>query len=218
MDEIIVRVLRCVACWARLRILSALARTPEIAPTDLAQQLKTGMDSVCVHLKHLSAAGLMQRRRSGRWCYCVAASPYTEQTFSGKVSAWLYRILRDPAEALHHSTVDPLRKGHSTEAEARVHAIVFEAATAFDNVCRLQILRRLGLKGAASAETLCRELSISAPALSRHMAKLARRGYVGVESRGQTRLYGLSPEPKTPLHGELFQWVSACWTERQFHS
>jgi DNA-binding transcriptional ArsR family regulator len=218
MDEIIVRVARTVACHARLQILSALARDGECSPSELARQLGTGLDSVCVHLKHLTTAGLMQRRRSGAWCYGVAGSPYTEQAFSGKVAAWLYRLLRDPSRSLRGCAVDTARNQTSPDAEGALHAIVFEAATAFANVRRLQILRRLQLSGAATTEVLSAELSISESALSRHIAKLRRRGYVQATDDGRLITYRMAARPKTSVHAELLGFVTAEWRKGQLRS
>jgi hypothetical protein len=108
-DEIISRVARTVACLPRLRILSALAREGETAPPRLAHDLCMRLDSVSVHLKHLSTAGLIQRRRSGAWCYGVAASPYPPSVFSGRVAAWLYNLLRQPELAVSHRRLDQVR-------------------------------------------------------------------------------------------------------------
>jgi DNA-binding transcriptional ArsR family regulator len=217
MDEIIVRVMRTVACATRLRILSVLARQRECAPSELARRLGLGMDSVCVHLKHLATAGLIQRRRSGMWCHGVAASPYPEGTFSGSVAKWLYALLCDPARALNGSAVDQRRDSGSLTVEGRVHGILFEAATAFANVRRLQLLRRLR-KGPATAEELSQELSISYPALSRHTAKLIRRGYVQTDRTRRGMTYRLSGAPKSAIHGELLAFVAAEWKGTHFRS
>jgi ArsR family transcriptional regulator, arsenate/arsenite/antimonite-responsive transcriptional repressor len=213
MDEVIVRVTRTVACATRLRILSVLARQRECAPSELARRLGLGMDSVCVHLKHLAIAGLIQRRRSGVWCYGVAASPYPERTFSGNVAKWLYALLCDPARAIGGSVADQLRSSGSLTVEGRLHGVLFEAATAFSNARRLQLLRRLQ-KGPATAEALSQELSMSRPALSRHTAKLIRRGYVQTDRTRRGVTYRLNGSPKSAIHGGLLAFVTAEWKGR----
>jgi len=214
MDHIIVHVTRVVACFPRLRILSALAPAGEITPSDLARQLDTGIDSVCVHLKHLSSAGLIQRRHSGIWCYGVASSPYADQTFSGKVARWLYSILKDPVQTLNDFEVDQLRNLSATQAQTQLHAFVFEAATAFGNLRRLKILRYLAAHGPATADDLSKKLSMSLPAVWRHVDKLTRRGYVEAESVGGSSRYRLTSKAKTPVHQKLLEFVTAEWKKR----
>ncbi|MBM3860499.1 MAG: transcriptional regulator [Verrucomicrobia bacterium] len=214
MDEIIVRVARTVACPTRLRILSALAREGECPPSRLAGELGQGRDSISVHLKHLVTAGLIQRRRSGLWCYGVAASPYTEQAFSGRVAAWLYGLLRDPSVALRACGQALTRKSSQADADRALHALLFNAFTAFANVRRLQLLRHLRQHGPATAEALSEALSMSPPALCRHTTKLCRRGYLQTDAVGRTITYRLAGEAQSPAHATLLKLVAAEWTKR----
>src|SRR5437867_2395645 len=108
MDEIIVSVCRTVACETRLKILAVLAREVEITPTALAERLRMTLTKISSHLRRLTAAGLIQRRRSGGWCHCVAQSPYAPTTFSGSVSRWLFALLRDPTRSLKNCGVAQL--------------------------------------------------------------------------------------------------------------
>jgi len=89
MEELIVRVLRTVACVPRLRIVARLAAGDELTLTRLAQDLRLRRDLVCTHLARLSSVGLVKRRRSGRRCCCAAGSPYGPGTLSGQVASWL---------------------------------------------------------------------------------------------------------------------------------
>ena len=109
MYEIIVRVARAIACLPRLRILSCVAGTDEVMPTDLARELGMSRDLVATHLRRLSAAALIQRRRSGARSYCIASSPYAEDTISGRTVAWLRQMLEDPARAIENSEVEQVR-------------------------------------------------------------------------------------------------------------
>lgn len=218
MEEIIVRINRTLACFARLRILSFLAAEEETAPTVLAAKLRMPLGLVCVHLRRLTSAGLIQRRRSGAWCYCVAKSPYGERTLSGQVGSWLFNILRLPSRTIDNCTVGQLRSFSGSDDEAKLHRIIFDAATAFTNVRRLQILRRLNQGEAVTVETLTRELHMSASAVCRHMAKLARRGYAVAEPAMWPCRYRLAQGSKTPVHAELLRLVRANWGGEKLRS
>ena len=214
MDEVVVRVLRALACLARLRILSCLARTPETTPTDLARQLRMRLDLVCTHLRRLTSAGLIMRRRSGVWCTCRARSPYGEKALSGRLTSWVCRVLRTPGRG-------QVGRGHHApepDAQAELHRTIFEAATAFTNVRRLQILRRLAGGEAVPVRTLTDELHLSEAAASRHMAKLTRRGYVEAVRTGRYVMYRLARKFKTRIHKRLFQIVCAEWAKKEFRS
>lgn len=205
------QVARAVACRARLRILSRLARQEEVAPTALAAELKMPLPVVCVHLRRLSSAGLIQRRRSAAWCYGVARSPYGPQTFSGRVASWLFELLRNPENSLRQCGDDAARKPGAATAELRLHDLLFEAATAFANVRRLQILRRLAERGPSDGADLCGALKMSPAALSRHGSKLMRRGYVTAQRHGGGLRYELARTSKTLLHGRLLELVRTEW-------
>jgi len=214
MDEIIMLVVRAVACMARLRILSRLAHKGELAPTSLARDLQMPLQLVCTHLRRLTATGLIQRRRSGVWSYGVARSPYGKGAFSSKLAAWLFETLKDPTVAIKHCRVAQLRNLSAAQTEAQLHAIIFEAATAFTNVRRLQILRRLTQGGQASVKTLTAGLRMSESAVSRHMGKLIRRGYVAGMRSGHSFAYNLAKQCKTPVHDNFLKLVRAEWKKK----
>jgi len=172
------------------------------------------VDVVCIHLRRLASAGLIQRRRSGVWCYCAARSPYSDQALSGKIMSWLRGALRNPARIIKHSAVVQLRNVSQSELETQLHDFIFEAATAFANVRRLQILRRLAGGDVVTAENLARELSMSAPAVSRHTTKLVRRGYVEACRAGRSLTYRLARKFKTPVHAKFLEIVRVEWDKR----
>ena len=212
MDEIIVRVLRAVACFARLRILSCLAAEAELPPTRIARQLGTALGLVSGHMARLSAAGLVMRRRSGTWCYCKAQSPYTRGALSERVSAWLRGALAAPRDAMREiPRTEELRKAPLPEVQAKLHVLIFDAATAFTNVRRLQILRRLCNGKILGIDALSRELKMSESAASRHMAKLVKRGYAEATGPGRKIAYRLARGSKTPLHRQLLRIVRSQW-------
>ena len=214
MNEIVVRVLRALACLARLRMLCCMARTDEITPTDLARELRMRLDLVCTHLRRLTSAGLIERRRSGVWCYCRARSPYPDEAFSAKITSWVCRLLRSPRQvrvARDHHSLGP-------DAQAELQRTIFEAATAFTNVRRLRILRRLAGGEAVTIRTLTGELRLSEAAAGRHLAKLVRRGYVDPVRAGRYLTYRLARRFKTPVHGRLFEIVCGEWARKELQS
>ena len=95
--------------------------------------------------------------------------------------------------------------------EARLHAIAFEAGTAFTNVRRIPILRRLTKGEAVTVRTLTKERSMSPPAVGRHTDKLISRGYVVSCSVGRSLCYRLAPGFKAAIHGKMFEIVCAQW-------
>lgn len=207
MDEIIVRVLRSIACLPRLRVLSRLAETKEMTPSALAAKLGMNADVVSAHLQRLASDGLLLRRRSGVWCYCTAKSPYSDKAFSGKLTTWLVGLLRDPQAAVEHSIPGQVCTSSREDAETALHELIVEAVTAFTHLRRLQILWRLLEGDAVSPQSLCEELHMSEPAVSRHTGKLLRRGYLERSRQGRLVRYRLSPECKTPLHAELLSII-----------
>ena len=218
MDDIIVRVLRAVACHTRLRILSHLVAAAELTPSQLARTLRLRRDLVSAHLARLDAAGLVLRRRSGSRCYCLARSPYGEATFSGQIAAWLYDALRAGASGPAGTPSSPSGRRGGPEPSPQSHRVVFDAATAATSLRRIQILRRLTQGGAADSPTLSRELHMSETAVSRHLAKLARRGYVRLSRQKHRLACQLAETPKTPLHGTLFGIVAAHWGQGTLRS
>ncbi len=209
MDEIIMQVARALACQTRLALLSCLARGEELSPSALAAELQLPLYVVSTQIRRLVSAGLIQQRRSGVWAYCQPRSPYGQRTFSGRVSAWVLGLLKHPDQALHHCRVVQLCNDPSPAA--KVQALIFEAATAFTNVRRLQLLRHLSKGREARVDVLTGTLRMSEAAVSRHMAKLARRGYVSRTRKKKTIAFGLNKTMRTPLHDELFELVRQEW-------
>jgi len=218
MDEIIVRVLRTVACLTRLRMLSRLVHVSETCPTELARELGMEIDLVCAHLARLSSAGLTKRRRSGAWCYCQAESPYPPEAFSGQISSWLAEAFRAPRRTIKNCGVEQLRNSDASDPDTELQKILFDASTALTNVRRLQILRRLIAGDVVTVETLTRELRMSQSAVSRHMVKLIRRGYVDANRMGHCLEFRLATQFKTPLHARLFEIVRSEWLKKELQS
>src|SRR5687768_11040176 len=177
MDEIVVQAARAIASWPRLQILTRLAAHGEMVPTKLTSELRISLSLLSVHLTKLSSAGLVRRRRSGKWIYCVPGSRYPTRTFSGQLASWLSSLLRDEKSSVARARRSPVARALCPDDVPEVHRVIFDAATAFTHPRRIQILRQLERVKAAGVERLAAELRLSPSALSRHGEKLIRRGY-----------------------------------------
>jgi len=211
MEELIVRVLRTVACVPRLRIVARLAAGDELTLTRLAQDLRLRRDLVCTHLARLSSVGLVKRRRSGRRCCCAAGSPYGPGTLSGQVASWLGAALSSQSASPRTVRALEQRRRPTVHGLPRIYRTLLDAATAFTYPRRIQILRRLASASAPASSAFHRELRMSAPALSRHLAKVVRRGYVSVSRAGRHLSYQLASTAKTLQHAQLLAIVQSCW-------
>jgi DNA-binding transcriptional ArsR family regulator len=243
MLEIVMRLARTLASFERLRILSQLALCQEKSPSRLGAELHMSLSSLSGHLAKLSAAGLITRRRSGRWSYCQALSPYRPAALSGMAAAWLRSALSSPKRTLGECGGERLDGLSAQQAERRVHEIVFEAATAFTDLRRLQILRHLASTGETTIAAMCRELGMSRWAAHRQTKKLMRRGYLCVaagagrrrgsataarESRrrggdssrssGEDPVCRLARRPKTPIHAQLYGIIQLAGLRKEAHS
>jgi DNA-binding transcriptional ArsR family regulator len=218
MDELIVRLMRTLACEERLRILSWLTIEGEQSPSRLARDLELLDTAVSGHLARLTAVGMIQRRRSGGWFYCTATSPYAANTLSGMTSAWLRKLLASPQKTHKDLGLQELRNGSARESETHLHRLIFEAATAFTDLRRLQILRRLLRKGEANLETLYQELKMSPAAALRQTDKLVRRGFVCREASGDDTVFRLARKCKTPIHTGLWEVVRSSWKTAEFRT
>jgi DNA-binding MarR family transcriptional regulator len=213
MDELIVQVCRCIASYPRLRILTIIARRSELPPSELARELKIPFPQVCNDLRRLAAVGLIQRRHSGSRCYCQAKSPYKDTTLSGKVSRWLFSILKQEATSLHPA--GSLRKRNApVKGEPLLYQDIFKSATVFTNLRRVQILRYVATHPSNNVETLTQNLSMSPSALSRHCAKLMRRGVLKEKfSDGQLQ-YQMAASLPNPTLQRLLGIVRDHWAQR----
>jgi len=217
MSELIVRVLRTVACFARLRILSRLS-AKETTPTALARDLKLPLDLVCSHLARLASVGLVRRRRSGLRCFCIAGSPYGESALSTQVSRWVHDVLRGASPVAPAPRRSARRRSEAADTSPGAYDLIFDAATAFTHVRRLQIMRRLATGRAADISALNRELKMSPQAVARHLDKLIRRGFVLSSLQEGRMVYRPAPRARTPIHGRLLAIVSAHWGAQDFHT
>lgn len=204
MDAILVRLARAIACHARLRILCYLARHGETIPTVLADKLDITLPTLSIHMRVLSTSGLVVSRKSGPNCYYSATSPYGAQTLSGRISEWLGSVLTDARTT-------------GSQHDELIYSVLSEAATAFTELRRLQILRRLLVQGPATVDALRNELGMSPSAVNRHTSKLCRRGYLAVATNPEGSIVvAIAPACKSAIHNELFEIVQRTWQQRRF--
>jgi len=211
MLERIASTCRVIASDARLLILHQLSEVHELAANELAQRTGLAFPFLSNLAKDLAGSELVQRRRSGaRVYYRLPPEPQSSEGFAP--IGLLRRALRDTgwatqgwdeAAPLHLS---PDVAGRLPAEVASVLDVVYDAATAFTNVRRLQIVRAMRMAGVCTAIEMETGLRMSAAACRRHMDKLVRRRYAKAEGRG---LWRLSPEGRTPLHAEWMGWVLA---------
>jgi len=215
MDEIIVRVARVLASYPRLRILEYLAQHGETQPTALAEKLQIPLNTLSAHLRGLTTAGLIQGRKSGPSCHYRLDSPYADNTLSGRMSRWLLKVLGGPEGRKDHRGLLEVRDDPLPELRPQMHETIFEIATAFTDLRRLQILRHIQTHGPATPNELASELSMSMDAVSRHTIKLRRRGLIASRGRdGRSATYALCSDLKSPIHERMWEIVQATWVER----
>jgi DNA-binding transcriptional ArsR family regulator len=133
---------------------------------------------------------------------------------SGKLAAWLNTLLKAPrSHENKHPELAQVRDVSAKPAEA-LHRVVFEATTAFTDLRRLQLLRYVGRRQGVDAQELGASLSMSPQAMSRHLRKLVRRGYLQAERLGHRVVYKPGRSYKTPIHRRLFEIIEATWGQR----
>jgi DNA-binding MarR family transcriptional regulator len=188
--------------------LSVAGETP---PSELTRRLQIMPNALSTHLAKLGAVGLITRRRSGAWSYCSAESPYGSGTFSGMTLAWLREVLVQPQWTLQDCGLHEVRNSSNSASIDQIYRLLFEAATAFTDLRRLQILRHLAHEGETAADTLRTQLHMSAWAVARHTDKLVRRGYLAARITDTAVFFGLAKTFQTPLHVRLWEIVNSTW-------
>jgi DNA-binding transcriptional ArsR family regulator len=209
MMENIAATCRALACDVRLVALHHLRFGAELSAGELAARIGLPLDWLSSHLARLVALRLVSRRRSGgRVLLRLAVSPSPEARFDPLPA--VCRALTEPQwatlgwneEELLHLTspvVNSLRP-----PSRRVLDVVFDAATAFGNVRRLQILRLLMQESPRTAAAIVGGLGMSSAACRRHVDKLLRRGCL---RQAGTGAWSQSESGKTPFHETLLREV-----------
>jgi len=203
---------RAVASDRRLIMLCRLVESPELAASELARRAGLPVGNASTHLKVLSASGLVERRRSGARIYYRLAG---DRPGGGPLLpvALVRRAVEDPTrvargwdeEGIVH--LRPETVATVGEVLARALDVMFDATTAFTNVRRLQIIRLLVQERECGRVEVVGRLKMSPLACSRHLDKLARRGYVRQARGGLWRLCG---RWRSALHREVGKWVVGC--------
>jgi len=211
MLETIAATCRTVACPARLTMLYHLCLEAELPATEIARRSGMLLSVASTHLTRLTTWGFVQRRRSAAWVQFAFAAP-EQRRESFDPGPLVRRAMAEPdwaargwphGELLH---VGEEAHGDIPQAVVRAFDIVYDAATAFGNVRRLQIVRLLSQAGATSIQAIRQTLSMSRSACSRHVDKLLRRGYV-IGAGGR---WGLAARSATPLHEAWLKLVLAA--------
>jgi len=207
MLEAIVASCRAIASEPNLLILYYLSQEPELRAGVIAQRSAMLRSVASTHLGRLASRHLIRCRRSGARVYYRLAS-------SAEGAPWptpaplICRALGDPdwatrgwdeRDTVHvQGLADAVPKGILVVCD-----VIFDAATAFANVRRLQIIRYVAKHGPCTSETLRTQLRMSSGACWRHIGKLVRRGYVVARAGG----WQLVRRGRTPLHRALLASV-----------
>ena len=211
MLELIAAVCRAIASDAKLLLLYQMARQGELNAAELASRTHLAPDGVSHHTQRLSAVGLVERRRSGAHVFCRLATT-TRGELGVEVAALVQRACRDSRWATsgwgEEGTVHllPETVAQVGQAAALPFDVIFDAATAFGNVRRLQLIRLILRSGPCSEDRIVTELRMSPAACRRHTDKLSRRG---VLSRRGSKSWVLSRSRRTPFHAALMSLVVA---------
>ncbi len=200
---------RALACEPNLLVLHALCPDVELSSAKLALRAMLPAPQVSGRLGVLAARGVVQRRRSGAHVYYRLVDQD-----GGQRRFWPWGLVRgtlaDPSAAAagwEHGRTLHLSPGTLKKVPAGVATamdIIFDAATAFANVRRLQIVKLLQQKSGCSTVEVQRTLKMSPPACWRHLGKLKRRGYAREEPPGT---WVLVAHPKARFHRGLLNQV-----------
>ncbi len=152
------RTCRVLANRKRLKTLALLIRQPSQTVSTVAERMNLSMPAASQYLRALEARGLLTCRRVGRRVE-YQASPGTGEGAAEEIVKTLRLVFRRRAQ--------PIKA-------------IFKLATAFTHPRRVEVFRALA-NGANSLVKLQAATKIPARALSRHLAKLEKRGFVKTE-------------------------------------
>lgn len=149
------RTCRTLANHNRLRLMGALVRKQPQTVTALAEQVGLSLPQASMALRALESRGLLSVRRIRRQVE--------------------YRLPDSGANAGSPQLLDSLFK--TLKNEDQPITLIYRLTTAFTHPARIMICRRLA-KTAATQGQLAAMLQLSWPATTRHINKLAARGYL----------------------------------------
>ncbi len=153
------RTCRALANRNRLRLLQYLIVHPDENVSRVAEHVGLRVSLASQYLRALNARGILAVSRRGVWVH--------------------YRVAPDPTIPEAALLVNALRRELNGAGPSIEHA--FSALTAFTHPRRIRLVRLLGETGHLGRDELRRRSDMSGDALSRHLAKLTRRGIVSEE-------------------------------------
>jgi len=153
----------------RLRLLQYLLAHPDESVSRVAERAGLRLSLASQYLRALNARGILSVSRRGVWVH--------------------YRVAPDPTVPETSLLVDALRR--ELNGSRRSVEQAFSSLTAFTHQRRVRLVWLLGRTEGLRRAELRQRSDMSSDALSRHLAKLTRRGIVveedGVWSLGSPR-------------------------------
>lgn len=172
------RTCRVLANRLRLKMLRELLHHPDQSVSSVAGRVGVPLTMASQYLRALNARGLLKAKRKGKWVY--------------------YRPCGDPCIP---GTTILLRAIKQTFSEQKYPVeTIFHLATAFTHPRRLDIFRVLLVEGPLDASGLRLRIEISRSAMSRHLNKLIRRGFVWFDGMRYVSICPKGPLSKALLH------------------
>ena len=184
--EFIVQLFRALANRERIRILRLVSVLGEMNVSAIAQATRLELSLVSAHLRILSAAGLVWRRRSGR---TVGYRP--AERAGNPVTTAALRSIQSAFRSVHDRKPEVVANADATDSPTESDVALFACFTAFTHPRRLQIIRRVAQKDAASLTELATGLSMCPRSCLSHLAKLERRGFIRRRVTGHRTAYAL---------------------------
>ncbi len=166
------RTCRILASDTRLRILAQLHLKQPQSVSELAEQCALTMPVASQSLRALEARGLLKVKRIRRRVEYSIPARSEAGTLANLINELQAALRREPLPTV------TIRK----------------LATAFTHPSRIQIYRVLQSGPKTQAQIQC-DVRLSASALSRHLAKLEKRGYVHFDGMGGGYGYCRHPDP-----------------------
>ena len=219
MLETITTLCRTLASEPRLRILYVLTREQELHASEIATRARLSASGVSCHVRRLVSTGLLARRRSGARVFCQVPGR-GHDGIGAQTADLVCRACRDVGwgtSGWDEGTLIHLSPSMSEQTGlpvARALDVLFDAATSFGNVRRLQLVRLLAQQGPCLEGQIVAQLKMSSIACRRHIDKLSRRGVVHRQGGDGWRL---SKSQRTPVHAALAKLVLR-WLDRPLRS
>jgi len=209
--DFIVLLCRLLANELRLRIHFAVARSPEIAVTQLADEVRVDRPKVSDHVKLLAEVRLLETRPSGRF---VRVSVPTGESVSNALARGSNELLSETWRRMEGNSTrahvwnwlgishDPTSKKWDAVAARMVFFL-----TGYTHLRRLLIIRHLALHGPATQTQMSQVIRMSPNAASRQLDKLRRRGLMEQVRVDEGTAWQLVRSPGPPFQRRLHELV-----------